>query len=251
MMEKTKPLRPVRLLQPVLVLLTTCFNVQADSVRCLTEPVDDVMMSSIVHGTIARINFGEGSFVQKGSVILELESRPEELDVQRREVAVENLKATLERSEKLLQNTSSISMEEVDTARSDYKMAVLDLELARNALDNKKVVAPFSGVVTDLPLEVGEYCEPPQIIVRMVDTRNFYCVANIDPAIAAKLKLKDVVAFKLENANGAEPINGEIVFISPVVDPASGLLRIKAVFPNPNGIVRPGEGGFLELKAVP
>ncbi len=204
-------------------------------------------MSSIVQGTIAEVHFEEGDFIEKDAVILEMESRSEELDVQRTEVVVDNLKMTLERSEKLLKNTSSISMEEVDTARSEYKMSLLELELAKDALLNKRVVAPFSGIITDLPLEVGEYCEPPQILLRMVDIREFYCIANIDPAVAGKLNLGNPVEFVSERENNPNKQKGKIVFISPVVDSASGLLRIKALFSNPDGMVRPGEGGYLEL----
>lgn len=219
----------------------------AEIVRCLTEPVDDVKMSSIVQGTISNIHYDEGSFVEKGEVILELESRSEELDVKRREVVVDNLKTTLERSEKLLKSTSSISMEEVDQTRSEFEMSLLELELAKDSLLKKKVIAPFSGVVTDLPLEVGEYCEPPHILLRMVDTRKFYCIANVDPYLAGNLNLEDSVTFVPEGDMRSKPLTGQIVFISPVVDPASGLLRIKALFSNPDGAVRPGEGGYLEV----
>ena len=231
----------------VLFLVTSAKLHAGEQVRCLTEPVDDVQMSSIVEGAVALINHGEGSFIQKGTVVLELESRSEELDVDRRKVLVDNLKATLERSEKLLKSTSSISMEEVDEARSEYQIAMLELELAKDALGKKRIKAPFSGVVTDLPIEVGEYCEPPQIILRMVDTRQFYCVANIDPEAAAKIKLNDPVSYVTESRSSMAPLTGKIVFISPVVDPASGLLRIKALFSNADQTVRPGEGGFLNL----
>lgn len=216
-------------------------------VRCLTEPVDDVEMSSIVMGAVSRIHHGEGSFVEEGTVVLELESRSEELDVERRQVLVENLKANLERSEKLLKNTTSISREEVDQTRSEYRIAQIELELARDALTKKRVRAPFSGVVTRIPISVGEYCEPPQVLLRMVDTRRFYCVANINPAYAEGLSLGDPVAYSSKADPDGKQLRGEIVFISPVIDPASGLLRIKALFPNKEGLVRPGEGGQLDL----
>lgn len=219
----------------------------AEVVRCLTEPVNDVAMTSTVPGTLAAIHFHEGSFVAEGEVVVALEARTEELDIQRRTVLVDNLRATMERSEMLLRNTSSISLEEVDEARSEYQIAVLELELAREALNKKQVRAPFSGVVTDLPLEVGEYCEPPQILLRMVDTREFYCVANIDPTLAARLRVGDPAVFLGGTLNDGRSLNGSIVFISPVVDSASGLLRIKVLFDNPDGLVRPGEGGLLQL----
>lgn len=220
------------------------------SARCLTEPVDDVQMSSIVEGMVSEIRHGEGSFVEKGEVVLELESRSEQLDVQRRSVLVETLKTKLETSEKLLESTSAISVEEVVEARSDYKIAALELELAEDALDKKKVKAPFSGMVTDMPIEVGEYCEPPQILLRMVDTRQFYCIANIDPIVATQLESDDPVTFRIEGRSDVQPLDGRIVFISPVVDSASGLLRIKALFTNSDDVVRPGESGYLEFLSL-
>jgi membrane fusion protein (multidrug efflux system) len=204
-------------------------------------------MSTIVPGMVGTIHFGEGAFVEKGAVILELESRTEELDIERREVMVDTLKASFERSEMLLKNTSSISMEEVDEARSEYQLALIELELARDALSKKQTVAPFSGVLTDLIMDVGEYCEPPQPVLRLVDTRQFYCEANVNPVAAARLKVDDPVVFTSEGGAGANRIPGTIMFVSPVLDPASGLLRIKAIFPNPEGKIRPGEGGFLEI----
>jgi multidrug efflux pump subunit AcrA (membrane-fusion protein) len=138
-------------------------------------------------------------------------------------------------------------MEEVDEARSEFRISKLELDLAKEALNKKQVKAPFDGIVTELPVEVGEYCEPPETILRMVDTSRFYCVTNIDPLVASKLKLNDSVVYIAGNGTGESRLPGEIVFISPVVDPASGLLRIKALFANPDGLIRPGEGGFLEL----
>lgn len=217
----------------------------AEVVRCLTEPVRDVEMSTIVPGTVAVIHFDEGSHVSEGDVVLELEARSERIDIERRTVLEANLKATLDRSETLLQRTSSISMEEVDEARSEYQIARLELELAKEALNKKLLKAPFDGIVTALPIEVGEYCEPPKIIMRIVDTSQFFCVANIDPALAAAIQVGDKCSYR--GGENGSAIAGKIVFISPVIDPASGLLRIEALFENPDAKVRPGEAGSLEL----
>ena len=235
-----------------LVALTAAISVNTSAaglVRCLTEAVADVETAATVPGTVSVIRHGEGSFVEQGSVILELEARTEQLNIERLEVQVQNLKATLERSETLLENGRSISIEEVDKNRSEYQIAAIELELAKEAMNKKRLKAPFTGTITDLPVEDGEYCEPPQVLLRIVDTRQFYCVANIDPALAGDLTVGDVVGFvpEAEAGSGQPVLSGEIVFISPVVDSASGLLRIKALFDNPDTVVRPGEGGFLKL----
>ena len=218
------------------------------SVRCLTEPIGDVYLSTTVAGTISKINCTEGSFIEAGYVIIELDRRSEELEVERRHFFVENLKAELERSELLLTKTASIAAEEVDKKRAEFRIASAELELAREQLAKRQIVAPIAGVVTDLPLKVGEYCEPPKVLVRVVDSRKFYCVANVDPIEGATLKVGDPLRLEIGTEGEIESLQGSLIFASPVVDPASGLMRIRAVFDNPSGIVRPGVAGQLYLK---
>ena len=221
-------------------------SVAATSVPCLTESFGDVEMSAPVAGAVAVIHHGEGKFVEAGTVVLELESRTEQLDLERRSVQAEILKAELTRSETLLNSTSSISREEVDNKRGEYRVATIELELAREALSRRRVVAPFAGVVTLLPVEVGEYCQPPRVLLRLVDSRQFYAVANIDPAAAGALALGRTVPLQV-GGDAMGRFEGRVVFISPVVDPASGLLRIKVLFDNPDSRLRPGVAGQLQL----
>lgn len=229
-------------------LLIALLAVARAGVPCLTESINDVSMTAAVPGTVAAIHQGEGDFVEAGTVMLELESRTEQLDVERGQVRVETLQAELARSEKLLQGTSSISREEVDKTRGEYRVAVIELDLAREALAKRRLVAPFSGVITLLPVQVGDYCQPPRLLVRIVDARQFYAVANVEPDAAAGLALGGVVRLETGPESGPEKYAGKIVFISPVVDPASGLLRVKAIFDNPGGRLRPGVAGRLHLR---
>src|SRR3954467_6751582 len=77
----------------------------ATAAPCLTEPIGDVEMTAPVPGTVAVIHQSEGKFVAAGAVVLELESRAEQLDLERRTVHVETLKGELDRSETLLKST--------------------------------------------------------------------------------------------------------------------------------------------------
>lgn len=218
----------------------------AVAVPCLTESIDDVEMSSPVSGNVAKIHHGEGKFVEAGTVVLELDSRTEKLDVERRQVQVETLAAELARSETLLKSTSAISREEVDKKRGEHRVATVELELAKEALARRQIVAPFSGIVTLLPVKVGEYCQPPRVLVRLVDARQFYAIANVDPVLAKGLAEGRAVHFEAGGEAGGK-IEGRVVFISPVVDPASGLLRVKALFQNADSRIRPGSAGRLHL----
>ena len=235
-------------LSALALLLPPVASAAEYSVRCLTEPIGDVYLSTTVSGTISKINCSEGTFVEAGFAIIELDSRSEELEVERRQFFVQNLKTELSRSETLQQKGASIAAEEVDKKRSEFNIASAELELAREALAKRHILAPIAGVVTDLPLKVGEYCEPPKVLVRVVDVRKFYCTANIDPNEGTHLAVGDQLRLEVSVGDKTETLRGHLVFASPVVDPASGLMRIRAIFDNPAGTIRPGVAGQLYLK---
>jgi multidrug efflux pump subunit AcrA (membrane-fusion protein) len=81
----------------------------------------------------------------------------------------------------------------------------------------------------------------------MVDTRQCYFVANIDAKIAALLQTNQAVHMEIET--GAAPVatDGRVSFLSPIADPASGLVKIKVLFSNADGKVRPGLAGTIVL----
>ena len=234
----------------VLAIVLTSSGASATdySVRCLTEPIGDVYLSTTVSGTISKINCSEGTFVEAGFEIIDLDSRSEELEVTRREFFVGNLKAELSRSEILQEKGASIAAEEVEKKRSEFNIATAELALAKEALAKRHIVAPIAGIVTDLPLKVGEYCEPPKVLVRIVDIRKFYANASIDPIEGAKLKVGDPLRLEIDMGDGKETLIGHLIYASPVVDPASGLMRIRAIFDNHADTVRPGVAGQLYLK---
>lgn len=217
------------------------------TVRGLTEPVGDVVLSVSTAGVIAAIHHGEGSFVEKGTVVLELNGRAEELEVARQRVQLKTLRDELERSELLFKTSSSVTKEELDRKRADVEVAQVTLDQAIESLARRKVVAPIAGVITLVPVKVGEYCEVGKPVARVVDTREFNVVSNVDPAQAGGLRVGQPVAIEVAAQDGTATLTGEVVYVAPVIDPASGLLRVKARFANPDLRVRPGVAGMLRI----
>ena len=62
------------------------------------------------------------------------------------------------------------------------------------------------------------------------------------------LKLGQSVKLEIESASEPKAVEGKIVYLSPVVDPASGLQKVKALFENSNGSIRPGVAGKMFLE---
>ena len=77
-----------------------------------------------------------------------------------------------------------------------------------------------------------------------MDTSRCVFVCNLPNAVLAELKQGDPV----EVIIGEEaPFQGTIVFISPVMDPSSSLVEVKAMFENGQNRVRPGAAGQIRF----
>ena len=117
--------------------------------------------------------------------------------------------------------------------RIEYEMAIENLE--------KLILkSPLKGVITELLIDEGENCESNQPLVHVVDYSKCNLVCYIEATLSENLKKGQSV--DLEIPVGARSVRrkGRIIFISPVVDPASDLTTVKVEFDNQDGTVRPG-----------
>jgi len=155
----------------------------------------------------------------------------------------------LDATEVLFKKTTGVPKEEVDKKRVDYQVAVVEHQMAEEQLLRRRIVAPFSGTISDLALDEGEACEAYQPLVRLVDTQRCYFVSNIEAKAGALLKLDQTVTVEIETGLSPVRLEAKIVYLAPVVDPSSGLLKIKAVFDNSEAQIRPGLAGRVYFQA--
>lgn len=220
----------------------------ASEVIGITEPFHDVTMSCSVTGIIGARLVEEGAFVRQGQLLIEIDKGLEELDVSRKTLAKEMHKSELDRLKALSEkNAISVIREELDKKQTEFNIASVDLEFANEQLRRRMLTSPIDGYVTEIFLEVGEGCELREPIIRVVETRRCYFVANIDARLGHGLKVGQKMRLSFEDGGSQIEIEGAINFVSPVVDPASGLMRVKLIFDNPDGKIRPGISGRLIL----
>lgn len=215
----------------------------------ITEAVNDSIMSSPVIGIVGARRVEEGNVVTNGQVVIELDKRIEELEVSRRKLVRDLAKKEWDRVKSLSARSAiSISQEEVDKKEAEYRVASVEHDLAEENLRRRLVIAPFDGLVAQIYLKVGEGCEVRQPVIRIVDTRLCYFVANVEAKLGQGLRDGQVVELEIEAGRTIEKFKAKISFVTPVADPASGLMRIKAQFENPERKIRPGVAGRMLLK---
>jgi multidrug resistance efflux pump len=104
----------------------------------------------------------------------------------------------------------------------------------------------MKAVVTARKVQEGEGCEVHQPLLVLVDASQCYFVANVEAPVLASFKVGQEIALRVDAAPDPVTVRGRISYLAPVVDAASGLGELKAVFPNADGAVRPGVAASVD-----
>ena len=136
---------------------------------------------------------------------------------------------------------------EAEQAQHETEIATLEMNAKKNELQaaqaqvtRLKIVAPFDGVIVQVYVRRGEWVEPGQQALRIVNIDQLKAEGFV-PAEMATAKLVGVpVQLVVGEADKAESFVGNIVFVSPEVDPITRQVRVWAEIDNRDGRLRPG-----------
>ncbi len=245
---------PIKLLRPLILAASFCAANLSPArasepleISGITEPFLDVTLGLADAGIIHAQFFKEGDSVKKGDMILELDKNLETLEVARRKAIMDQNKMVFDSTRQLSETTKSVSKEDLAKTRAEYDVSAAEYGIAVQQLADRQLVAPFSGSITEILLKPGAAVAPYQPVVRLVDTSRCYFTGHIDGKAAGNLQLDEPVKIELD---GGQTVSGKICFISPVVDAASGLAKVKAVFDNADGKIRPGVAAKMVAESV-
>lgn len=242
----------------------------------ITQAIHDLKLSVTAAGRIEALFVKEGDRVRKGDLLLHMDRTLESLEVRRREVMLED-NARLEelrakeltlaeqvRAAKSLLATGGVSRKQVEdeelalgtiiAERKSIEFAKrrerVELDLAREAYERRHLRSPIDGVVTRIVSRIGESVAPHEPVMVVVDVRTARFSGTVPIADAARVRAGSSVMLQL--GSDAEPLTrlAQLVFVSPVADPASGLVDVIAEFDNADGSIRPGTAGRIIATAV-
>ncbi len=230
-------------------------------------------------GTIRERVFEEGGFVKAGDVLYQLDPTPFEAAyrnaqaaLQRAESAVPSTRARFDRYQRLSVN-DAVSQQELDEARTqllqseaDVAAATAALETARIELGYTTIVAPIDGRVDASTVTQGALVTQDQATPLTVIRRHDIINVDLVRSSASLLALNrarasndirsngEFVSVELKLEDGSRyPHPGKLQFSGSAVSQSTGMVSLRAVFPNPEGILMPGmyvralvEEGFVE-----
>lgn len=244
----------------------------------LVRPTADIQVSVPVAGVVERVLVRPGQWVREGQPLIELDSTPQAIELRRRSAILQDeaeivaararreIVAEMQRmTDAVASTTTSLSFEEVlkqrmETLGAQARVAQLEGQKRRERIEQEQAQAdvaqrvlraPVSGMVVDAPAQVGEWVKPGDPVLRIVDATTVELRFSLPVEAIAVLKVGGKLSAQFESGRGLTAAEGQVQFVSPVADPASGLSEVRAVFSNPRGALRPGLKGIVRLPGVP
>jgi RND family efflux transporter MFP subunit len=235
-----------------------------------TAAVDSVEVRARVWGYLDKVNFKEGALVEKGDVLFEIDPltyraalNQAEGNVASLEARVLRLDADLARARQLV-GTKAMSREEYDKIVGDRGEAVASraalkaaVERAKLDLGYAKVIAPVAGRTSRYVVTVGNLIQAGDqgggtLLTTIVSVDPMYVYFDVDEHTALRVRQlvregksdspRDggfPVSLGLANEEG-HPHRGTINFVDNQVNPKTGTIRGRGMFPNKEQVLLPG-----------
>jgi membrane fusion protein (multidrug efflux system) len=198
----------------------------------------EIKVFPLVAGHVGRIRVEEGSRVRAGDTLLVLEDAEILLSERRLRLELDKAESDLSRVRQL---ADSRMVPEQDLADADYtaRRARLSWESARLAVQRSRVTAPISGVVGRRLVQEGDFVATGTQLFTVVDDQRLIAVLDVPERELDRLRLKQPVELEV-GAAADGPRQGWIKRISPVVDAASGTVRVTIGVEDPARRLRAG-----------
>ncbi|MDT8340583.1 MAG: efflux RND transporter periplasmic adaptor subunit [Longimicrobiales bacterium] len=211
-------------------------------------------------GRVVAITVREGAPVAAGGVLLRLEAAKLEAEAAVAEAAAvravteeENLARQVERNRSLL-SQGAISPQAFDdlqaahrSAQARVQEAEAALRLTRERLADATVRAPFGGEVGMRMVDLGDYVAPGDDLFQLVDNDPMEVRFAVPERYLGAVAPGARVEVRVRNLPEGV-FAGEVVFLSPAVDPASRTVVVKARVSNPDGRLRAGQFADVRME---
>ncbi len=229
--------------------------------RSIQEPFDfpgqvaayrHVEVRARVAGIIEARPFTEGSLVEPGQLLYQLDTTLYDAAYRSAQARFNNAKRTYERTAPLLAQ-HAVAQQDVDNARFDYDAAQAALDEAKKDLSDTRVVAEVPGRVGQTLLDVGARVTGPADLLTTIDRLDPVYV-TFQPSSQQLLVWRENPRWRSLIAAGSRlvvqvilpdstvlPRTGRLDFVAPALDSATGTEEFRAVFQNPDLLLVPGE----------
>ena len=205
--------------------------------------VNIVTLSAQTDGRISAINFRNGQLVEKGMPVIALDDTQAQATFQEKKTAYELAKQKYEAYQKLQQ--FAVSVQQLRSLKADVATMKAQYNSAFAAVQQMKVVAPFTGVLGAFKVNQGDYITAGSPIVTLVNSAELRVDYNLPEVYLSKLKQGQLVSL-VSSAYPKQIFYGTVTYISPTISQSTRTVAVQASVPNKKNKLSPGM--FVQIK---
>jgi membrane fusion protein (multidrug efflux system) len=211
------------------------FEIEALGTTRANESVD--ITAKVVNQVVA-VRFTEGQQVARGQVLVELDAEQVRADLAAAEAALAESRSQYKRSRELY-TTKVLSDSQIEQIEATYKANEARVASARARVNDTVIRAPFAGRVGLRRVSVGSLISPGTVITTLDDTSTVKLDFTI-PETGLSAVQPGLVINASSVAYPDVNFAGKVSSIDSRVDPATRSVTVRALLPNPSGLLKPG-----------
>jgi membrane fusion protein (multidrug efflux system) len=220
-----------------------------------------------VEGFLLARLYSEGSYVEKGQAMFQLDKRQAQAAVEQATGNLERARAALAQAQIDVRRFTplvaerAVSQAELDKAQSAERAAAASVDANQAVLDNARlnlgwttIASPIAGIAGVAKVAIGDLMTPTTVMTTVSSVNPIY----VDISITEQ----DYLRFRREKSGKTAgqdlelilgdgttyPHRGQVLFLNREVDSRTGTIQVRGEFPNPGNVLRPGQ--YARVRAV-
>lgn len=197
-----------------------------------------VTLFASVSDEVISLHFIPGQAVKKGDVLLALDSRLQDVNMQRAKIAFQDAQRNLDRVKNSLKQ-GAVTARDVDDATTAFRLADVTVLEAKENKEDRLVRAPFDGIVGLTDVEVGDRITP-QTEITTLDDRTALFVNFVAPELAVSYLMKKPLVQLQPWTDRMTVLSAKVVELDSRVNIQDRTIRARAMLDNQDDQYRPG-----------